>query len=178
MNNQIEIQKYLSAKKVLSTILLNQDTSTILDEYILSYLKLQPSIVTKLLDNEGVYHVYYRTADPGWEYIRYRSLHLVLIKSFANGSEARKWIIENGAQHVKRIGEAHHENGMLFIYHQTDDNILDDDEQLIYQDYLTFVFSVDACNLLLQECIQNAHYNNDISINDLEWVTYVNEKQT
>src|SRR5438477_6388508 len=44
---------YTSSKKILSTILLNDDTHTILDEYIVAHVKMHPHLLTsKLTDAE------------------------------------------------------------------------------------------------------------------------------
>ena len=62
---RIELKRIQSkkVKKVLSNLLLYSDTTIILDDYIVSYLKLNPHLVTQYINTNGLYHVYYRFRD-------------------------------------------------------------------------------------------------------------------
>src|SRR5690242_7221629 len=98
---------YLSAKKVLSTILLNSDTDKILEEYIVEYVKLRPYILSSLIESNGLYHVFVRTKDPsqtetdGDRYEEYN-----LIKSFLTFNEAEDFVLQNGYNIIKTTKES------------------------------------------------------------------------
>lgn len=100
LENQPIINQYMSAKKVLSTILLNSDTNSILDEYIVSYLKLNPSLVTKYMDENGLYHVYYRHQDSNTDPDS-KAYGPFLLKSFATEKEAEAWLLKMGHEIVE-----------------------------------------------------------------------------
>lgn len=85
-----ENQNYTSAKQILSTILLNSDTSKILDEYIVSYMTMNPHLVTQYLNQNGLYHVYFRKQDIETDPNIGDDNDLILIKSFVTLKEAEE----------------------------------------------------------------------------------------
>src|SRR5947208_2344300 len=95
-------EQYISAKKVLTTILLNDDTTNILDTYILNYIKINPKLINLYLNDNGLYHVFFRLKDTTMtnNFIRHAQ-SIILIKSFITNKDATDWIL----QHGKRIVE-------------------------------------------------------------------------
>lgn len=185
--SDLEEQKSLSAKYVLSTILLNQDTSTILDDYIISYLKLNPQLVNTYLDQNGLYHVYIRNRDPRVHNKTDDEDIIQLIKSFSTELDAKNWIVKNGCDLIKKHESYYHDQLVLIIIY--DNNIISYDTHdspfesycISEKKYPTFVFSQDSLDMLIKEakyfdCNSEREYHEKAIplLEELTWVTYIN----
>jgi hypothetical protein len=175
------MSNYISAKKVIETILLNNDTLTILDEYIVSYLKLNPQLLTKCIENQGLYHVYIRNKDERCTNILYNSI-LQLIKSFATEVEAIDWIKQYGKS-VIDLYDFEDDYHVLVIIFDSNKGIYEDDypSQLYCiseKKYKTFVFKPQAMLMMASEakyfdCHSEREFHSKVepSIEELTWVT-------
>jgi len=96
-------KSYITAKNLISTILLNEDTEkTILESYISNYLSLHPEIIAHYLDNNGLYYVFLRNQDPDTVTAQNQfNPFIVLVKTFNNESDAKSWILNHGRKFVK-----------------------------------------------------------------------------
>jgi hypothetical protein len=175
-------ESFLSAKNVLSTILLNQDTSIILDELILNHLTLNPSLITKYINEKGLYHVYYKLWFPEYnDRNRITDDSPILIKSFGSEIEAKNWIIRNGNNIVNEKDGYFGCTGVLFISKQHNETDSFDEYFNSMAKYQTFVFSNKASEVLIDEyvksqCKSELEYWAYIkpAIEDLDWVTVIN----
>jgi hypothetical protein len=176
------MESYLSAKNVLHTILLNSDTTKILDEYIVSYLTLNPALVTNYINQNGLYHVYIRSMDPlrciGDYYV------MEMLQSFGTKLDAEKWIIQYGKDIIEHYDTS--ENGIVLciIYHR---NILYDTDEspssaygIAERKHPTYAFSQNAIEMLLDESQhfgchteREYHMNPRLKQEDLTWVTFI-----
>lgn len=184
----LEQQQCLTAKNILTTILLNKDTSdNILDEYLVSYLKLKPELVTKYLEEHGLYHIYARNRDISTDYDHHVivAIRTNLIKSFATELEAKNWILKSGSKTIEWLENIHEEYFVLSIIYDKNVKPYKDSDyyyNIAYKQNLTFAFSSDACDMLVEEM---KYYQDDedgdenyinpyLSLKDLTWVTFVN----
>lgn len=87
------MESSLSAKNIIATILLNEDTEKlILHEYVTEYLKTNPQLISKYIETNGLYHVYFSTFDDDY----YESDLNMLVVNFVNYQDALNYVIKNG----------------------------------------------------------------------------------
>lgn len=178
------MDSYLSAKKVLSTILLNTDTNKILDEYIISYLKLNPSLVTEYINDNGLYNVYIRSMDKIYcNDDKYMTMDM--IQSFGTQKDAENWIIIHGKKLVENYDSYYKNKLVLIIIHHhviiyNEDNSLTNLYSIAEKKFPTYTFSDDAVEMLLDEaehfgCTSEYQYwvNPRPKKEDLTWVTFL-----
>lgn len=162
---------YLSAKKVLSTILLNSDTEEILDEYVLSYIKNRPTLFTKhvndYLNDVGLYHVFARTQDSSHN-PEYREF--ILFKSFLTMKEAHVYVVTNGSNIINQLNMACTSAYVLTIvnsFHPIEHY------QISTKKYPTYVFTLDAYDMICKEHCKNLK-RGDISVVPY-WISYITD---
>ena len=174
-------ESFLSAKKVLSTILLNSDTETILHEYMVDYLKTHPSILQQAI-NRGLYHVYARTQDEfssceGTKK-KPRNHEVFLVKSFITEGEAKDWILKNGKNIVLNEEDNYDQPIVLTIIHDDNKGTHYPGEWPAYayeissKLYPTFVFSKKAYDMLLYEYDVAESRHRDLP-SDKHWIHYI-----
>lgn len=171
---------YLSAKNVLSTILLNKDTEDIiLKSYIADYLSTHKDVVEDFLNKNGVYNVFFRTQVA---HTRNQILELglldhyedmVLVKTFATFLEAEKWVLKNGKNVVDTEEDNYNRPIVLVIVYYDNVGLFGAGEEPhhlndIYRNKLhTYAFSKSAyemlkCELeydgLIEDGIDYLHY--------------------
>jgi hypothetical protein len=169
-----ENPNYTSAKQILSTILLNSDTSKILDDYIVSYMKMNPHLVTEYLNENGLYHVYFRKRDTDTDPDIGHDNDMILIKSFVTLKDAEEWVLMNGREHVEEQQENYEEAIVLTIVY--DDNkgkfAAGDNAAHSYgistKKYPTYAFTKDGYNMLKDELKYNR-----INIKNSKWIHYI-----
>lgn len=164
---------YMSAKKVLSTILLNSDTTLILDEYIISYLKLNPHLVTQYLDKNGLYYVYYRFRDSNTNPFipEEKAIEPILIKSFGTENEAKLWILEYGKEIIELQEDNWRRPIVITVIYDTNDGDTENppahEHGISDQMYETYVFSQGGYKMVTEELEYN---NNDRTP---KWIHYI-----
>jgi len=175
-------QNYLSAKKVLSTILLNSDTETVLQEYIVSYLQHHPSLVTQYLNQHGLYHVYFRLQDPNTKKERHPlddDDQVILLKSFATQKEAEVWILEHGKDIVADQEDNYAKPVVITIIYDTNEGLFYPGENPAHfnmistHTYPTFAFSKKGYKMLIKEYDNNVSSGNIKKRKSLDWIHYV-----
>ena len=163
---KIIIKMYTSAKTVLSTILLNSDTDQILDEYIISYMKLRPHLLSRCISEQGLYHIYVRSEDYGGD------TNTILIKSFALEKEAKKYVIEQGVDVLDNGWDDYGTsvlNNVLMIIYQLGQPV--DMYNISLQKYPTYAFSPEAYQMLCKEYTKN--YGKNTKPEDADWLFFI-----
>ena len=114
----------ITSRNLINTILLNEDTHVIADRVILNYLSLHPTIISKYLNQHGLYHVYYRSQDcttnPNINHTT-----IILLKSFATEYEAHQWILIHGEKISEELVENYTEPMVLFIQYDQNSGLYD-----------------------------------------------------
>jgi hypothetical protein len=169
-----ENPNYTSAKQILSTILLNTDTSKILDEYIVSYMKMNPHLVTQYLNENGLYYVYFRKRDTDTNPDIGHDNDMILIKSFATLKDAEEWVLMNGREHVEEQEENYDEAIVLTIVHDDNKGKFAAGENAAHsygisaKKYPTYAFTKDGYKMLKDELIYHR-----INIKNANWIHYI-----
>lgn len=158
---------YLSAKKVLSTILLNSDTDKILDEYVLSYIKLRPHLFSDFL--EELYHVFARTQEPSHNSEGYNDF--ILIKSFITMKEAHLYVVKNGNDLIKQLNMACSILEYVLTIIHSYSNI--EQHRISLEKYPTYVFSESSYEMICKEHAKNIQ-RQDISVVPY-WISYIKD---
>lgn len=157
-----EDKQYMSAKQVLSTILLNSDTNKILDEYIISYLKMNPHLVTQYLDENGLYYVYFRKQDTNTNPDIGYDNEPMLLKAFGTQKEAEKWILEHGNDIVTEQEENYDSPIVLMIIYDKNEGVIEPGHTVAYgfgisdKMYPTYAFSKEGYKMLKKELKYNS----------------------
>ena len=89
----------------------DQHTSDLIDrQNVMEYLVANKDIVNQFLNEQGLYHVFYRREDP---HRVDESLHqtrdIMLVKSFATEESARQWIQIHGKDIVGEQEDNHNQ---------------------------------------------------------------------
>lgn len=149
---------HVTSRNLINTIMLNSDTHIIADEIILNYLNQHPSLVSKYLNQYGLYHVYYRSQDAATNPNENHSV-IVLLKSFATEDEAHQWIISYGQHIIEELNDNYGTPMVLFIQYDKNSGLYDigqepTNEHLISAKmYPVYAFTDDAYKMLINEHI-------------------------
>lgn len=148
----------IALQDVLSQIPINKDTSKVLDEYIINYLKTNPLVIEKYLSTNTIYHVYLRGRDT-YEYLCERNIleYIQLIKTFTTITSAKEWIIKNGKSFIKNAENDYggplvltiipFENGCDYDGGETPSQLF----MIAGRQYLTYVFSKKGYKMIIDE---------------------------
>lgn len=152
------MESSLTTRNLINTIMLNSDTHVIADEMILSYLKQHPKLVSKYLDQQGLYHVYYRMQDTATDpELKYHAI--VLLKSFCTEAEAHDWIIEHGENIIEELYDNYGRPIAFFIVYDENGGLYDvghepTNEHLISSKmYPIYAFDDETYRMLIDEHI-------------------------
>lgn len=182
----METTNNVSARNLIHTILLNEDTSVIADNIILNYLKQHPTIITKYINENGIYHVFYRTRDESTNPTKRKGNFIILLKSFTTGTEAKEWILQYGKDIVEEQENNYNRPIVLFIVHDKNKGIYEGDEPtnphfISSHKYPVYAFSNRGYNMLLKEHIYllgDDYHHNCNSYNSIPyWINYVRNKK-
>ena len=101
MSNKSSNLQDLALKNVLEGLIIDEEMKKVIDEYILKQLAANPLLISKAIDQTGLYCVFFRERDPYTQ----KSLTLQkeiscydiqLLISFPTEKQAIDWIIANG----------------------------------------------------------------------------------
>lgn len=147
----------ITTKQILENININDETSPIIEEFLLNYLNNNKKLLNKCLDHTGLYHVYFRQEDP-FVSDSGRQRSMILLKSFTTEHEAVQWIIDQGRQIVKTREEEYAENSIVLTIIPTDNTgdyyHAEEPTRLCTistEKYLNFAFSSNGYKMLLSE---------------------------
>lgn len=170
----------LTVQNILDNLTVNEETTPILDEFVINYLNNNKNLLNQYLDQNGLYHVYYRQKDCS---TNKRQKNIMLLKSFVTEGAAIKWIVKNGEIIVD-------ENEPNYIDERVVLTIVPSDNYGVYvtgnepsclsgiatRKYLNFAFSPSGYEMLLKENKRD----NDLDINDKNptWIHYYKEDGT
>jgi hypothetical protein len=173
--------QYLSTKSLLENLPLNDETQKAIDEYVLQYLKDHPRAVEDYLNDNDMYNVFFREQDP---YTKksddLSSTDIHLLKTFATMREAQKWILENGKLITEEEEYDYGRPVVLTIIPFDNKGNYDMDEiptnmhLIATKKYMTYAFSEDDYNMLLNEHIYLINYD---WIDEIipKWLRYIKD---
>lgn len=167
--------------------MLNDDTNIIADSILLNYLKQYPTLITKYMNENGIYHVYYRTRDEATDPGNRRSPFVILLKSFASEKEAKEWILQYGKDIVEEQEDNHGRPIVLFIQHDTNEGDYETGYEPTNPHYISshkypvYAFSNKGYKMLLKEHIYllgDDYYSNYGNYNSIPyWINHVTKKK-
>lgn len=160
VKNQTPQEKsHTSAKLMLQTILLNEDTEKILDEYVLTHLQNNPHILNQYLDQHLMYYVFFRLqdADTNATTNANNKENITLVKTFATKKSAEAWVLKNGADIVGEQEENWGEGIVLTIIPYDNNGVYGAGEEPFHaytiseRKWPTYAFSKDGYKMLKKE---------------------------
>ena len=132
--------------------------------------------ISDYLSKNGLYHVYFRQADPCLG--GHSQKDITLLKTFIDNESALKWVIENGRSIVEEQEDNYADNRIVLtiIHHDNIGNYCAGDEPNHFYNicdkmYPSFAFSPNGYKLLLEENLENNHFIWSDNSN-LHWINY------
>lgn len=145
--------QYLSTTTLLDNIPINEQTSPAIDNFLIRYLSNHTDPIDYLINNNTLFHVFFRTQDPVTD--NNNCGVLTLLKTFINLDKAITWIYKNGKDIVEEQ-EQRYQDAIVLTIVTMNDRLYDNDEHpepemISDKAYLTFAFSKKGWQMIKDE---------------------------